>query len=249
MGHPPIPPRTDDITPSSETDATRAASGTDASRIHTINTEVALLRVTQDEGGTMSKTEIRNALRPLIVSYGFYQVERCLREMEPSDHRHEMSARHSRNDRSLPRDGAEKKPERKNTKPIAAEYVAKMDLPPKKRTMVTELAERFEHKSLLPIFMDIGDFCRMYGIDAPASRSRTNAIPRVFKRMAAMQVDDPRRILDSNMFSGPSRLGPIADAIRRSGRHGTATRSSAAQTSGPASSQSGTEVGGLHNPH
>ena len=87
--------------------------------------------------------------------------------------------------------------------------------------MVVELAGRFQDKSFLPTFGDIANFCHFYQIDKPASKSRASAIPRVFKFIASMEADDVRIILDQGMFSGPSRLGPIADAIRRNGRAST----------------------------
>ena len=83
---------------------------------------------------------------------------------------------------------------------------------------VVELANRFQDKAFLPTFGDVVNFCQAYGIEEPASRSRANAIPRVFKHLASMEADEIKRIVDWGMFSGPSRLGPIADAIRRNGR-------------------------------
>ena len=98
------------------------------------------------------------------------------------------------------------------------EHVAKMGLPAEKGPAVAELAKRFEDKAFLPTFGDIANFCRIYGIEEPASRSRASAIPRVFKFIASMEADDIQRLVDLRHFSGPARLGPIADAIRNSGR-------------------------------
>lgn len=100
----------------------------------------------------------------------------------------------------------------------AQEYVAKMDHDPEKRPVVSELAKRFEERTFLPTIGDIRDFCQAYGIDEPASKSRTSAIPRVFKCMATMSIEEVQGILDDGQFSGPSQLGPIADAIRENGR-------------------------------
>ena len=70
----------------------------------------------------------------------------------------------------------------------------------------------------MPTFGDIRIFCEVYGIDEPASKSRASAIPRIFKFIATMSSDEVQGILDDGMFSGPSRVGPIADAIRENGR-------------------------------
>ena len=45
-----------------------------------------------------------------------------------------------------------------------------------------------------------------------------SAIPRIFKIIATMDSSRTQAILDADMYSGPSKLGPIADAIRRNGR-------------------------------
>ena len=105
---------------------------------------------------------------------------------------------------------------------MAVEYASRLDLPPEKKRVVVELAERFENKSFLPTFGDIANFCGIYGIDAPTSKSRSSAIPRVFRLIAAMETDKIQRILDSGLFSGPSRLGPISDAIRRNAKNSAA---------------------------
>ena len=109
-------------------------------------------------------------------------------------------------------------PRPRRSKVTAPEHVAKMDLPPETAQPVVELAARFERKTFLPTFGDIRHFCHTYGIDEPASKSRASAIPRVFKAIAAMEAEDIQRMLDDGMFSGPSRLAPIADAIRRSSK-------------------------------
>lgn len=106
----------------------------------------------------------------------------------------------------------------RKSKITAPQYVAKMDLSIDKEPLVAEIAERFQEKSFLPTIGDIGNFCQIYGIDLPASRTRANAIPRLFKFIAAMETADVSRLLNDGAFSGPSRLGPIADAIRRNGR-------------------------------
>ena len=86
-----------------------------------------------------------------------------------------------------------------------------------------QAARRFEDKSFLPGVADIREFCRVYGVDPGKSVPRTGAIPRIFTFLAAMDADRVSRMLDEGAFSGPARLGSIADAIRNrsTGRLGT----------------------------
>ena len=107
-------------------------------------------------------------------------------------------------------------------KPTAVAYVAKMDLPEDKRRALAELAERFDGKRFMPSFGDVWIFCQNHKIEIPASRTRASALPRVFKFLAGMDTSRLERMLHLEMYSGPSDLGPIADAIRRNGREAQA---------------------------
>lgn len=104
------------------------------------------------------------------------------------------------------------------SRPTVTEYVARMNISPDRRAPALELAGRFEDKSFLPTYADIRNFCRIYGIEVPVSKARAGAIPRIFKFVAAMEAADIQRLLDENAFSGPARLGPLAEAIRKNGR-------------------------------
>ena len=65
-----------------------------------------------------------------------------------------------------------------------------MELPLEKEPAIVALANRFQDKSFLPTFGDIANFCQIYGIDEPASKSRASAIPRVFKFIASMEAKE-----------------------------------------------------------
>ena len=154
----------------------------------------------------MPNQKLHAALRPIVDEHGMGGVLKALGEIASSNARQE--------------DGGKSKPRRRKAKPkpSAPAYVAKMELSADRRQAVGELAERFERKDFLPSFGSVAHFCDAYGVDAPASRTRASAIPRVFKFIAGLDADEIQKISDSGMFAGPSRLGPIADAIRRNGR-------------------------------
>ncbi len=166
----------------------------------------------------MTQAELKDTLRTMVMEYGFEQVNKSLMEVQTSTYRIQRPIADTG---GSDRDTVNKAGKRKR-KVTASQHVAKMELSLAKEKLVIELAERFESKTFLPTFGDISNFCQTYAIDEPASKSRANAIPRVFKFIASMEADDIRRIIDDGLFSGPSRLGPIADAIRRNGRAATA---------------------------
>lgn len=167
----------------------------------------------------MPDPKLKAELRSMINQYSFQQVDRSLREIRLSDLQLEDSKQH----RASSNVGRARKPRKRQAKVTAQGYVAKMELPSEKRPVMIEIAKRFQEKSFLPAFGDIRNFCQIYGIDEPSSKSRASAIPRVFKFIVAMETNEVQRILDDGMFAGPSRLGPIADAIRYNGRAATQT--------------------------
>ena len=169
----------------------------------------------RQEASTVSDSRLRNALQRLIQDHGYSEVQRGLRELKASDLPRE-SPRRSKKDEMSSSSRPTTKPKRHSSRVTAPEYVAKAEISSENRPLMDELSRKFEDKSFLPTLGDVRNFCQIYGIDEPTARSRVSAIPRLFKFLATMEADEIRRILDDGMFSGPSRLGPIADAIRRS---------------------------------
>lgn len=162
----------------------------------------------------MTQSGLQSALRSLVQQHGFKLVSESLQEIGHSDSQlgkaKENAARSSK--------GIEPQNRKGIAKTTAPQYVEKMHLPREKELPVLALAQNFHNKAFLPTTGDIANFCQSYRIDQPASKSRASAIPRVFKFIASMDAADIHELLDSGMFSGPSRLGPIADAIRNYGR-------------------------------
>ena len=171
------------------------------------------------------KNPIEAALRPIVRQYGLGSVLESLGKIADAQRESSVQAGGSSDaDRG-------KKSKKRGVKATAPEYVSKLELSSEKVAPLVELAERFERKAFLPTFGDIAHFCQMYGIEVPASKNRASAIPRVFKHIASMETEEVQRILGDGLFSGPSRLGPIADAIRRNGRGSTPPGSSPARNS------------------
>ncbi len=163
-----------------------------------------------------AKGPLADELRLLVGRHGFKAVSLELRmlkaEQRPVRQRH--------------RDTQARAGQR-NRKANAIEYVQKLDVDADKRPAVMALAERFEAKRFLPSCADIRNFCAIYDIEPPASKSRAAAIPRLFKYFAAMDAKDVERLSTDEAYSGPSELGPLAEAIRR---HGRAARNPASKS-------------------
>ena len=157
----------------------------------------------------MTGDRLAASLRELVREHGLEQVHRSLGEIGGLDGAAPRTGRPGR--RAAAGRGSQKRAA------TALERVTRMDLPQETADGVLELAKRFDEKSFMPTLGDIARFCRVYNVDEPASKSRASAVARVFGAIAAMDAEDIRMLLDYGAFSGPSRLGPIADAIARSG--------------------------------
>ena len=160
----------------------------------------------------MTRDRLAASLRELVREHGLEQVSRSLDEIGELGGPAADAA--SRTGRPAQRAAVKRGKQKRAT--TALERVQKMDLPRETADSVVELARRFDEKSFMPTFADITHFCQVYDIDEPLSKSRVSAIPRVFRAIAVMDAEDIQILLDYGAFSGPSRLGPIADAIARS---------------------------------
>lgn len=166
----------------------------------------------------MKTNPLTDELRLLVSRHGFKAVNLELRTLKAEQASTEQPGR-----------GAQRRA-RRNGKVNATEYVRKLDVDADKRPAVSALAERFDAKRFLATCADIDNFCAIYDIDPPASKSRAAAIPRLFKFFAAMDAKDVERLAANRAYSGPSELGPLADAIRQ---HGRAARNRAAESVRP----------------
>ena len=148
----------------------------------------------------MSSPDLKTVLKPIVRQYGLGTVLKHLGQLaEAQDEEAATSGR--------------TKARRGKRRVTAPEYVRKLDLSSQRAKVLHALATKFEEKSFLPRFRDIADFCETYEVAVPASTGRAGAVPRVFKALAAMDLAEVQRILDDDMFAGPSRLKPLADAI------------------------------------
>lgn len=157
--------------------------------------------------------KLNRALRSMIRKHGLSRVQRSLSEIASSETRHDIQ-------QAVPSTRIEgtASPPKKRSRSTASDYVGRMDLPLGTSEAVHELARRFEDRSFLPTLADIRNFCRFHRIDAPDPKSRVNAVPRVFDFISTMGPREIKKLVDYSMFSGPSRLAPIADAIRKRSR-------------------------------
>lgn len=155
----------------------------------------------------MVNDDLHAALGRMVEQHGFKVVARSLREIEAKYGGQCSEAEAQRPSR--PKAGR-----RVKQRLSAVDYVQAIEVPADQAAVIRRAAEEFERGAFLPRLGDIREFCGAFGITEPKSKSRSSEIPRIFKFLVTLEVADVEKILDERLFSGPARLGPIADAIR-----------------------------------
>ena len=149
----------------------------------------------------MPRRNLTDSLRVLVTRHGISAVLHSLADIEEN-----AATAAPCSDRKTQDPG--------KSRPSAVACVGRMTISPNKIVVMRRAAELFEHKRFLPALSDVREFSRVHGLDLPKSASRASSIHRVFAFMASMDTDAIEKILDEGAFSGPTRLAPIADAIR-----------------------------------
>lgn len=151
----------------------------------------------------MADDSLQAALRPLVEQYGYASVNQALRDMKSSRTK-------NRRENLRPENLSSK---RKKRTLNAVEYVLKMDLPSDRESILVRAADQFQRRLFLPTIGDIRNFWSVYRIETQMPSSRAVGIPKIFKFMSSMDPKEVARILNARAFSGPAKLGPIAEAI------------------------------------
>jgi hypothetical protein len=100
----------------------------------------------------------------------------------------------------------------------AYEYVEKRAQAfPERREALLELASRFDKKRFLPTVADVRNFLNTKEPDRKMIERREAAIAKIFQVLQSLSTEQLQGILRDENYAGPSRLGPLSEAIRESG--------------------------------
>lgn len=159
------------------------------------------------------KTQLHVVLAELVTQYGRDKVALALEEISGGSKSVRTTRKQKDVDVSKIRTSSETKMAPSSI-PTAVRYVSKLDIDSEKRREIMVLAQKFDRKKFLPNFGEIRNFCEIYGLKIPLSKSRIGAVPVIFRFLETLSPADLRKLLFENAYTGPSELGPIADAIR-----------------------------------
>ena len=103
---------------------------------------------------------------------------------------------------------------KRSVRRTAVEYVSGMSVPEDHKERLITLARLFEQGRFLPNSADIRNLFEALGGKPVEVKARRAAVPMIFRFLASCSRERLDRIISQGMFSGPTELAPIAEAIK-----------------------------------
>lgn len=99
----------------------------------------------------------------------------------------------------------------------SAAYVVRLDLPERRRALLLDMATLFDRRELLPTAADVRNFVQMRSGRHVDIKQRSDAFRRLVDVALDMPEEQLERLVKGGGHGGPSRLGPLSDAIKMAG--------------------------------
>lgn len=99
----------------------------------------------------------------------------------------------------------------------AAEQVERLGEKEPRRDVLLEIAEQYDRKQFLPSVADLREFLILSGERPSGIKDRTEGFRILLKVLLSMPTDRLRDVSSAAKHAGPSKLGPISDAISAAG--------------------------------
>lgn len=146
-------------------------------------------------------------LQSLVEEFGVQQVRERLNKLSNA------SAEQEADDRSTKENSSTRPVEKR---PRVSGMVAMAEALPddsEKTKLIRDLASRFDNKTFLPSMGDVKHFAEMRGGSVRA-KQRSDSARSLLLLLSSMNIENLQKIVTAESHSGPSQLGPLADAIK-----------------------------------
>jgi hypothetical protein len=105
------------------------------------------------------------------------------------------------------------RPPRKGARPSATEQIERAALEGEQKDALLQLAVRYDHRQFLPSVADVREFLIMMGERPIDMKDRREAFRILLRNLMQLPVERLKQLASTALHSGPSRLGPLSDAI------------------------------------
>jgi hypothetical protein len=106
---------------------------------------------------------------------------------------------------------------RRSKKPSAVQLVGKTNQPDVRREFLMVIASKYDEKRFLPTLGDVREFLAMTGGRRRSIKDRSEGFRLLLDSTKELPLEQLEHLAASSVFSGPSQLGPLSDAIAASG--------------------------------
>lgn len=151
----------------------------------------------------LSKTVLRDILSTLVSHWGFREVLATLTsfaELQQEEKPRPHIARASRN------------------KLRPCDMVKRLNVSAEKKALLSQLAQAFEDKEILPTLGHVQNFMAMRGTHGPLPKSRNESFRPLLHLLTTLSAEELIQTLDSHADAGPTRLAPLSEAIESASR-------------------------------
>lgn len=152
---------------------------------------------------------LKSLLASLIAEWGPETVRETLEKLVADSD----DARTQRSGRGVAGDGRRARA----PKPTAAEIVSRMDVAPARQKSLERLAAQYDAKQFLPTAADIRLFFEDQSLAPPVVKHRSDVFRKIASVLQQMPQESLEALLTNRAYAGPSQLGPLSNAMRRSG--------------------------------
>lgn len=152
---------------------------------------------------------LKSLLTPLVVEWGGDRVRAEIDNIVT-----EAGDEHTQKTRKGAAGGTKKE---RAPKPTAVELVSRMSVTPAVQAVLEGLAAQYDEKQFLATAADIRHFFEDHGAAAPVVKHRSDAFRKIASLLCELPQESLESLLVNRAYAGPSQLGPISNAIRRSG--------------------------------
>lgn len=148
------------------------------------------------------KSVLTSILRALVKEWGHEEVASTLSNLASENHLSERSDSRGRPPRRS-----------RNDSKTAVAQVERAKATDPVRHLLLDLASRYDRNEFLPSTADTRELLFMIGIEPEPIKDRSQAFRRLLEALLPLSPEKIEQIARSGRHSGPSRLGPLSDAI------------------------------------
>lgn len=150
-----------------------------------------------------NKTLLHDIIAALVSHWGFHEVSASLSAFAEREKEGSLKPNVIRGSKS---------------KLSPTGMIRRLETSVEKKALLSQIAQEFEEKKILPTAGHVQNFLTMRGAQAVLLKSRGDSFRALLRLLITLSEDELTEILSSHAGSGPTRLAPLSEAIESASR-------------------------------